>query len=344
MKNNNIKISTTIYLLVCLMVNTAQAFIYQGELLENGIPVTGTYDLQIDMYYFVDPSDFDFTQQTEFIPGVEVENGLFTTEFGFGYGYSQYSAHNFIISVRETAVGGAYTQIGSTHYIEAVPIAETLTNNGATPGQVLKFNGFKWEPATIVSSQWRYTGNLDFDNDVAIGLLATGASHRLTVKADADDKALRLIGSQGGNLGFGARLNFGDGDFVYLEEDEDDSLALKASRIKLQSHTQQPLASNGQIKFMVTAFCSSSSSSISRQYNGVGGLNSSGASITNGTLNGTCKITFPFDVSSRFYQVSAVEDLLDINAVCQASGVELNCARHKATTGLDNGQIMIMIY
>jgi hypothetical protein len=66
------------------------------------------------------------------------------------------------------------------------------------------------------------------DGGVGIGLI--DPSHKLTIQAEADNKALRLIGN--GTFGEGARLNFGDGDFVFIEEDEDDKLTINCfSRI-----------------------------------------------------------------------------------------------------------------
>ncbi len=63
--------------------------------------------------------------------------------------------------------------------------------------------------------------NVDVSGRVGVG--TTALSHKLTVQAPNDD-ALRLIGA--GAFGSQARLNFGDGDFAYLYEDEDDSLEI----------------------------------------------------------------------------------------------------------------------
>jgi hypothetical protein len=54
-------------------------------------------------------------------------------------------------------------------------------------------------------------------------------SHRLTVGNTSDDNVLRLVGPDG-TYGHGARLNFGDSDYAYIEEDEDDRLYLYSSR------------------------------------------------------------------------------------------------------------------
>ena len=53
-------------------------------------------------------------------------------------------------------------------------------------------------------------------------------SHKLTIANFSDDNVLRLIGSQG-YFYYGAKLNFGDGDYVYLREDDDDKLLINAA-------------------------------------------------------------------------------------------------------------------
>lgn len=52
-------------------------------------------------------------------------------------------------------------------------------------------------------------------------------THRLTVRFSGDDNAVRVIGPD--PFGSGARVNFGDSDYVYLDEDIDDSLTIYAA-------------------------------------------------------------------------------------------------------------------
>jgi len=60
---------------------------------------------------------------------------------------------------------------------------------------------------------------------VSIGTAAP--THKLTIQSEADNKALRLIGTIG-TYGYGAQLNFGDGNFTYIKEEGDDSLTIYA--------------------------------------------------------------------------------------------------------------------
>jgi hypothetical protein len=69
------------------------------------------------------------------------------------------------------------------------------------------------------------------DGMIVQGNMGVGSafpSHKMTVSSLTDD-VLRLIGPDGAH-GYGARLNFGDGDYVYLDEDTDDNLTINANR------------------------------------------------------------------------------------------------------------------
>lgn len=68
---------------------------------------------------------------------------------------------------------------------------------------------------------------LEIDSN-GIGIGATSPSHWLTVKSTDDIETMRLIGPYGA-FGFGARLNFGDADLVYIEEATDDAMTIHAA-------------------------------------------------------------------------------------------------------------------
>ena len=72
-----------------------------------------------------------------------------------------------------------------------------------------------------------------FDNGLRVGINTASPSHRLHVKG-ADNNVLRVEGV--GSFGSGARFNFGDASFVYIEEDTDDNLKLYSTgEIEYQS-------------------------------------------------------------------------------------------------------------
>jgi hypothetical protein len=61
-----------------------------------------------------------------------------------------------------------------------------------------------------------------------VGIGTIDPTHRLTVQS-TDNRTLHLVGPTS-VYGYGARLNFGDGDFAFLEEDQDDKLNFRANR------------------------------------------------------------------------------------------------------------------
>ncbi len=77
-----------------------------------------------------------------------------------------------------------------------------------------------------------YTNNiaqLSILNGGQVGVGTSAPSHTLTVSNIVNEETMRLIGA--GNIGQGARLNFGDGDFVYLSEPFDDGLTIQANEV-----------------------------------------------------------------------------------------------------------------
>lgn len=64
-----------------------------------------------------------------------------------------------------------------------------------------------------------------------LGVGTENPTHQVTISA-SDSETLRLIGPSSG-YGYGSRLNFGDGDYAFIEEDDDDKLRIHANRIAL---------------------------------------------------------------------------------------------------------------
>ncbi len=65
---------------------------------------------------------------------------------------------------------------------------------------------------------------LGIAQNVGIGIV--DPTHKLTIQSLSDSTLLRLIGPD--DYGYGARLNFGDAHYVYIEEDLDDNLTIYA--------------------------------------------------------------------------------------------------------------------
>ncbi len=349
-------IVTLIMSFFALSIATAQqidhTFTYQGELSDGGMPANGLYNFQIEGFDAAGNSKTDVSEHLL----VPVDNGLFTIN-DVDLGVAGLDAYATFLQIRVKGLGvGSFIDLTPRQKLKAVPYAHKVIDGAATNGQVYTFSTTGgWGPADPVNlSPWTKDGqDIYFLSNTAVGTLVNSATHKLTVKASLanNNHVLRLIGTNGGSIGHGARMNFGDNEFVYLEEDVDDHLIIRANQgIEFLNNTKQPLETgggtpvNGQMKFMIHANCSLASPSIIKQYNGV---DSGVASIASSGVNGLCKITFPFDISNRFYQVSVVNNLSGRSANCQisASGLDLNCARfNTGTFAGDNGQIMVLVY
>ncbi len=213
MMKNKIINNTLITLLFSFFVfNNAMSqvdssFTYQGELIDNGVPANGQYDINLDLI------DGDMTPwgNTSIHSPVEVANGLFSVNADFDIdAFDGYKNFTVTVSVRKTSEGpgGAFTTLGS-QTVQAVPLATNLTNGSATNGQVLTFNGFQWnpaDPAVTTPSPWSvngstisYTsGRVNIGNETT-SLTASG----LNVATSSD---------------LSATFNGGDRMFVYFEE------------------------------------------------------------------------------------------------------------------------------
>jgi hypothetical protein len=171
------------------------AFTYQGQLKQGGAPVSGSCDFQFSLWTAQGGgSQVGGTFST---PGVTVVNGLFEAQIDFGAASFPGEARWLEVAVRcPTGVGG-FALLAPREPLTAAPYA--LQTRGVFVNDAQK---------------------------VGIGTLVP--SHALTI-GSADQATLRLIGPTSG-FGWGARLNFGDGDLAFLEEDSDDNLNFRANR------------------------------------------------------------------------------------------------------------------
>jgi uncharacterized protein (TIGR02145 family) len=99
-------------------------------------------------------------------------------------------------------------------------VAINKTGSTPTPASILHVKGDATDKNIILEPG---TGG-----GVSIGT-TDAPTHKLTIQSEADNKALRLIGTIA-PYGVGAQLNFGDGDFTYIKESGDDSLTIYANQ------------------------------------------------------------------------------------------------------------------
>lgn len=171
------------------------AFTYQGQLKQDGAPVTGSCDFQFGLW--TAQGGGSQVGGTYSPTAVTVVNGLFEVQIEFGAASFPGEARWLEVAVRcPTGVGG-FTPLPPREALTATPYA--LQTRGLFVNDALK-----------------------------VGIGTPVPTHSLTI-GSADQETLRLIGPLGG-FGWGARLNFGDGDFAFLEEDTDDNLNFRAGR------------------------------------------------------------------------------------------------------------------
>jgi len=107
-------------------------FTYQGRLDNNGIPVSGSYDLRFTIYDA--PADGSIVAGPITNAPISVSNGLFTVMPDFGAGVFNGAARWLEIGVR-TNGGGTFTTLGPRQPITATPYAITAANfTGTLPG------------------------------------------------------------------------------------------------------------------------------------------------------------------------------------------------------------------
>ena len=98
------------------------AFTYQGQLIQNGEPVYGTYDFRFVLYDA--PTGDNIVAIIQDKPNVTVTGGLFTVpNLDFGSGIFTGAARWLEVSVRYPAGSGSYVSIGSRQELTPTPYA-----------------------------------------------------------------------------------------------------------------------------------------------------------------------------------------------------------------------------
>ncbi len=171
------------------------AFTYQGQLKSDGAPLDDTCDFLFSIW--TASQDGVQVGSAASAPGIGVVNGLFQAQVDVGVEAFSGEEIWLQVALRCPSGAGAFTTLAQRQPVTAAPFA--LHTRGI-----------------VVDS----AGNL--------GIGTQFPANKLTVRS-ADVSTFRLIGPTG-TYGYGDRLNFGDGEFAFIEEDLDDQLQFYAGR------------------------------------------------------------------------------------------------------------------
>ena len=184
MKKNILK--TLMALSVILTINNVIAaipnhtFNYQGQLLDNGSPANGSYDITVTACAS-ETAPSVYGKVSEHL-NVSVTNGLFhlSNVDIVADNQNPFDGWDLYLEIAIKPSGTAtYETLSPRQQLHAVPYANNLTMKGATDGQMLVFRetmqiGGSWEP---MDNPWISNVN---------GIISNGDQVRLTRTADAD--------------------------------------------------------------------------------------------------------------------------------------------------------------
>jgi hypothetical protein len=310
-------------LLLCFNAQAVdQTFSYQGELLAGGSPATGTYTIAIQAYDATSAGNTIGSLSTHtgvqvnnglfaidnVNLGTNTYDGLdiwleIRVKSASDSGFTALSPRQKMKSVPyattlidKGATNGQVLTFDNTSGWQPSTPASGFSGNYNDLSNIPTFTGWDTnvsddfsgnyndlsnKPTIPAASVWLPNGaGIDYLSDVSIGTEV--ATHSLTILAE-DDKALRLIGSQGGTVGYGAKLNFGDDDFAYIQEDDDDTLTIMAQRTAIIGGNVGIGTTNPSEQLMVTGngrafFGSQTPTSAATVGLLIDGINSAGAS------------------------------------------------------------------
>jgi hypothetical protein len=192
--------------LLCSLSALAQdtTITYQGQLRQGTATFSGTVNLEFRLFDQVSGgSQVGPTQTRNSWP---VEGGLFQVELDFG-------ADAFTSQVRYLEVRVDGTTLEPRQAVRPAPMALfALAGNPEPPGD----------------SHWLINGTATYYNAGKVGVGTADPDHQLTIQSAA---TVKVLGLRGPNTAMsGARLSFGDAEYVFIEEDVDDFLRIHSTQ------------------------------------------------------------------------------------------------------------------
>ncbi|MBN1657781.1 MAG: hypothetical protein JXA93_05235 [Anaerolineae bacterium] len=194
------------------------AFTYQGCLDTDGAPVNGTCDFKFGLWTAASgPAQVGTTLD---VPGVALEDGVFTARLNFGSAAHTGGARWLEIAVRCPAGSGSYVTLTPRQELTAAPAALALAlpfeAGGESSGALLSFWNSGAGPAVEVASQGSY--GLYVESAGADGVFVRRAGTPTTMTPSTDKNGFEVAGAQGHGLWVG-RANL-DGVMIYSAGDD----------------------------------------------------------------------------------------------------------------------------
>lgn len=250
-------------------VEVGTQFTYQGELIDNGSPANGVYDLLIILYSApTGGTQIDF----EVIDDIQITDGLFSAELDFGDAPFSGDERFLEVNVRNGNSNAGYSILLPRSRVNPTPYAiqAEFAENGGSP--------------------WAENGSgLSYDNDVIIGNAATTTGSLLTVDTSGGqspvrfkiDGSTKLIIRENGGLSVGVNTS-----------------GVPENGLYVNGKVRQPLDQHGFAKGGVTFVCGNSGTTINDEFNNE---NTNGFIISSAQPeNGRCSVSVPFEITDSF--------------------------------------------
>ncbi len=341
------------------------AFNYQGELINNGSPANGDYDIEVTLFKVATGGP---PKGNVSISAVPVVNGLFNIELDFG-DMVYIENDQWYLEIQVKATGDlTYETLSPRNKLNAVPYAvqaDFLAPGGASSGDILKFNGTNWAPsASGGSSPWAKSGTtLTSPGKVGVGeptpsaqLHVTNNTSQISLLKVDDVSNTRMVVQATGQTGIGTagpsdrlhiRSETGEnalrvqvGTQTKLRVFENGGTALGANStstpengLYVAGDVKQHTDSNGMVKYMFRANCKLTPT-IMQEYNATNVVGT--ASITRNS-KGNCTIALPSAIFPNFLSVSPVHAISGDNRIASCANflAGVVCQVSVGSTGAD---------
>lgn len=328
-------------------------FNYQGEILDNGSPANGDYDIIINAFDTqiggspIAVSDIRFNiaitngllniENIDFLSSGIYHGDLVWMEIGIKKSSDPFTSFetltprqsigavpNSIFSYRaDYAVGADFSAIAYD-----LGIGVPITND------VLTYNGTRWYPK---ANTWIEQTPTRLMTNHKVGIGDSSVNAKLTIKGDTGTNSMEVKNS-GNEIGLVVHSNSG----VSIGS----SFIPDVSEVKglyVYGNVTQGSTANGIMKYMVRVQCLASGSNIISSYPNYS--TNSPIFATDENTTGGCSVHFPTNINTRYWQVTAVSDNGNHNANCHTvvSNNVLKCQRTLSGAN-SNGDIMILVY